>query len=91
MGDDKKSLDTVTLWDIGQKKEKVKLKGHKKDVRCLVFSPDGKMLAASAESLRIWDITTGKEKSRMPDYGGADTLSFAPDNKTLAVKCEMRS
>jgi WD40 repeat protein len=56
----------------------------------LAFSPDGKLLAAWRQDepfLRIWDVTTGKERLRLPPDGqqrGRMNLTWSPDSRTLA-------
>jgi WD40 repeat protein len=53
----------------------------------LAFSPDGRALAARGGdlSVRIWDVTAGKEIGQLKGHGGrVDTVAFAADGKTLA-------
>jgi WD40 repeat protein len=58
------------------------------DPLALAFSPDGQTLAAPvADSLRLWDVTTGKEigKSVLPQPV-TGCMTFAPDGRVLAVE-----
>jgi WD40 repeat protein len=51
----------------------------------LLFSKDGKQLAALAgRKLRRWQVDTGKELTPLEVAAGA-SIQFAPDGKTLAV------
>ena len=58
-------------------------------VRALAFSPDGKALAAGADSnaeLRVWSAETGQTLFAVGDHpGGVCALAFAPDGKTIAT------
>src|SRR5262245_7424576 len=60
------------------------------------FSPDGKKLATAAPdgTVRIWDVTTGKEMRAFqtwPHKGSyspsSSILTFSPDGKSLALGC----
>lgn len=60
---------------------------HRVPVRCVVFSPDGTLLAAGDQDWRIklWDLRDGCEVTTL--VGHLDTvasLAFAPDGRTLA-------
>jgi RNA polymerase sigma factor (sigma-70 family) len=55
---------------------------------CLTFSPDGKLLAASAgpagEQVVLWERATGREVGRLAaDAPTLDNLAFSPDGKRI--------
>jgi hypothetical protein len=63
------------------------------------LSPDGKLIAAgiAEEGVRLWEVATGKDLKRFPDFPTrlppretlrVDNLAFSPDGKTLAVKTD---
>jgi WD40 repeat protein len=59
-----------------------------REVKSLLFSADGKMLAAAGGSelgVRIWDTATGKERGMLKPGSQAESIAFAPDSKTLAT------
>lgn len=61
------------------------LNGHKKDIKSLAFSADGKYLASVGEDhvTIIWDVVTWKKIALLENtYGEA---AFSPDSKKLAV------
>ncbi|KAG9559221.1 WD40 repeat-like protein, partial [Aureobasidium melanogenum] len=63
------------------------LKGHTDEVGRLLFSPDGKTLAASDDSfITLWDVDTGTLRSTSEPvddmYFG---MAFSPDSKWIAV------
>jgi WD40 repeat protein len=57
----------------------------------LAFSPDGKLLAAAGDVVRIWDVATGelthtlRGQTEMGGVGSCTNLAFAPDGKHLVV------
>lgn len=54
-------------------------------VDAVVFSKDENLLAAATwDSIKVWDLITGKERITLPEQG-AQSLDFSADGKTLAV------
>ena len=51
----------------------------------LLFSPDGKSLAASdgKETVQLWDFETGANRQKLRVMGDRGVLAFSPDGKTL--------
>jgi RNA polymerase sigma factor (sigma-70 family) len=75
------------LWEVVTGKELHAYHGHKGEVRCLAFSPDGKTLATGGDdgTVRLWATATGKECHRLECKGRATALAFSRDGKVLAV------
>lgn len=77
----------VVLWETATGQERLRILINEGNVRPIVFSPDGRMLASVSESetIRLWDAWTGKAVSHFKGHRGwIGSLSFAPDGKTLA-------
>jgi WD40 repeat protein len=77
----------VTIWEAVSGKPILKLPNPW--VTCsLAFHPDSRLLAAANNdgTVRVWDVTTGKEVARPPlRHGAAATsVAFRPDGKRLA-------
>lgn len=81
------------IWDLkiylldGSGGEILKtLRGHKKTITTLAFSPDGKMLAGSGWEgiIHLWDSHSGQYMHTFRGHtSSVSALSFSSDNKTL--------
>ena len=62
------------------------LYGHSDDVYSLAFSPDGKIIASGSydNTIRLWDVASGKCLRELRDYWGIRSVAFSPDGKILA-------
>jgi WD40 repeat protein len=61
------------------------LTGHTDEVRSIVFSHDGKMLAsASLRHVKLWDVATGKNISTLGD-AIFDCIAFSPKGENLVA------
>lgn len=89
---------TVHIHDTEKGKEVWELKGHGRSSRSsnfwsengtgLAFSPDGTTLAipGRGHSIRVWDMATGKEKTKSEGPDGAiRSTRFSPDAKKAAT------
>jgi RNA polymerase sigma factor (sigma-70 family) len=90
----------VHLWDVATRKEVSSFDNPGARTVGLAFSPDGQTLAtrgAAESSVRIWEVAAGTQRHEFGGLGvgngrflalGRPRLSFAPDNRTLAVNCD---
>ena len=87
----------IDLWDSTTGKEKATLSEHRGEVRCLVWSADGKTLVASSSrydskdykpkgDVKLWDVGSGKERVTLAGpFGRVLAMAPSPDGKTLAL------
>jgi WD40 repeat protein len=78
----------IRVWDGQTLKELPTWPGQKEErIDSLAFSPDGKMLAATAPQFtQVWDTETGKLRHKLSGLGWQSFSStFSHDGKTLAV------
>src|SRR5262249_48508182 len=74
----------VLVWDLrsGGQKFVFTFDKNESTLKCLAFSPDGKLLAAGTSDgpLYVWDMTTGKERHKLK-HSEVTSLAFAPDGR----------
>lgn len=77
----------IVLWEAATGKERLSIVPNDRQVKHIVFSPDGRLLASAGRwgTIQVWDAWTGKEVGRFTGHRGPiNTLAFASDGKTLA-------
>ena len=81
-----KPAGTVRLFDTRKGELKQKLFSHGGQVISVIFSPDGKSLAAgcAAGEITVWDATSGKIKTKLNATGSIAALAWSEDGKLLA-------
>src|SRR5262249_16234241 len=75
------------VWDAETGEELLSLKGHRRFVNSVAYSPDGKRLATLSRdnTVKVWDAQTGQEiltlKGAITFHHGS--VVFSPDGKRL--------
>jgi WD40 repeat protein/serine/threonine protein kinase len=76
----------IILWDVATGEEIRRFEGHTAAVNNAVFSPDGGLIASSADdnSVRVWDAETSAEVKTLSGHTNRVTnVVFSPDGKLL--------
>jgi WD40 repeat protein len=79
----------ASLEDIRAISEDVSFIGHNADIRVLSLNPDGSLIASAASdnTIRIWDTSSGEPRSFVAEISGAAVtrMVFSPDSSLLGL------
>lgn len=87
---------TIKLWQIEQEQGRVSvklnktLKSHTEEVRKVIFSSDGQLIASASEdkTIKIWHRSGKLLKTFYGHEAAVWSISFSPDGKTLVSVSE---
>ena len=78
----------VHVWDAATGKVLTHAVGPRAMIASVALSPDGKLLATAnrhdRQSLRLWEVATGRESCVLKGSSGAEFTVFSPDGQSLA-------
>jgi WD40 repeat protein len=86
--------ETVKIWDLASKKAIFTSEKQKDQIRKIVFSPDGKLLAAAIQNgeIKVWDVDKQEEKYAIRAHEKpVISLIFSPNGEILASGSEDNS
>lgn len=83
------TYEDVMLWNTDTLEKTATLKGHRGQMTNVVFSPDGRTLAAFGmydKTIQLWNVTTKKEKFKLNGHAEKIfSLAFSPDGTLIAT------
>ena len=77
----------ITLWRVTDDKEFRTFLGDFALVNCIVFNPDGTLLASGSadRKIKLWDVKNGQGFMTFTGHsGGVNCIMFNPDGTQLA-------
>ena len=78
----------IWMYSVDTGDELALLTGHTAEVRMLVFSPDGKILASTGDdsTTRLWNTESGQQLAVLSAGRGSHSLiAFSPDGTTIVT------
>jgi WD40 repeat protein len=72
----------VRLWDAATCAERATLRGHRRVVTDVAFTPDGRLLASASTDgqVKLWDVAAARERAAYDwQVGPVTALALAPD------------
>ncbi|THZ11416.1 hypothetical protein D6C91_09319, partial [Aureobasidium pullulans] len=76
----------ICIWNLATDSVDHILRGHTEEVRKIVFSPDGTLLASTSSdhTAKIWDAYSGSLRCTLAGESGFPTISFSSDSNMVA-------
>ena len=77
--------DTAQVWDLSSGRTLAELKGHQKEVRCVAWRPDGRVIATGSgnRTIKLWGPDGAAYKGIEGINDQATSLTFSKDSRTL--------
>jgi WD40 repeat protein/tRNA A-37 threonylcarbamoyl transferase component Bud32 len=80
----------VSIWNLAERGNPIRLEGHRDFITHVAFSPDGKQVVTSSfdEMVRVWDVAAAKETCSFHEEAAALSVAFSPDGLRIASGSE---
>lgn len=75
---------SIRVWEAATGKV-LKTFEEPEGISSVIFSPDGKILAATSKEVILWELATGRELGRITAGSEAGARALSPDGKLLAA------
>ncbi len=84
---------SIRLSGVYNGKEMLRLRGHTGPIQDKAFSKDSRLLVSTSSdgTVRIWNLSQGREMMCLEGFEGSQAISFAPDNRRIAIGTQVRS
>jgi WD40 repeat protein len=84
-GEDLRGFEWHLARELNRSNEAASLDSMNGQVWAVAWSPDGRWIAAGAQSFRLWEWLEGRAVLRHTSEAPAIALAFSPDSKRLAL------
>ena len=78
---------TVLVWDLDSAAAPAVLRGHSREVNCVMFGLGGQRIvtASQDQTIKLWDAFTGEEVFTLRGHtGGVLGIAISPDGRRIA-------
>lgn len=74
----------VRLWDIQTGDLRRTLAGSWLGIDVIAFSPDGSMIAAASQEIKVWDVASGTLQKTLTSKTSSSAVAFSQDGQKIA-------